>query len=446
MLRQFVTGGRFAVAGLCVAGFLLAGVIWMGERAGVEASESSVRMILPEGDAMRYWSRWRGPSGQGLVEGDGYPDRWSDTENVLWKVPVPGRGHSSPIVWGDRIFLTTASTDGSDRSVLCYRRSDGKLLWQTSPPAGARERIYRKNSYASSSVSTDGERVYAYFGNGGVMAVDFDGNQVWHVSLGEIQLYHGPAGTPLLYRDRLILLQEQRAMSRTNPGPPGFIVALDKKTGRTLWQKERSPRAGWGTPIAVEVDGRVEIVAHSGLSIDAYDPETGDSLWSCKGNKFEVIPTPVVGHGRLYCSSGRAGPTIAVRPGGRGDVTDTHVTWKTERGAPFVPSPLLLGEYLYTINDMVSVVTAFNAKTGESLGQIRLGEPAREGFSASPVAVGGKIYFTSDGGETFVLNPVPDFRILHVNSLGEQTLASPALVDGKWYFRTAGHLICIGTG
>ncbi|KKM94084.1 hypothetical protein LCGC14_1201900, partial [marine sediment metagenome] len=222
------------------------------------------------------------------------------------------------------------------------------------------------------------------------------------------------------------------------------IVAIDKETGRELWRVSRSPRPGWGTPIAVQVGDRVEVIVSSSRRIDAFDPQTGDILWYCSGNKVEVIPTPVVGHGLIYCSSGRTGPTIAVRPGGTGDVTATHIAWKTPKDSPFVPSPLLLGDYLYTINDMFSVASCHNAKTGELIGQLKLGRAAREHFSASPIAVGGKIFFTNDDGETFVLNPAPDFRLLHVNRLGEQTLASPALVDGRWYYRTADHLICIG--
>lgn len=430
--------GLAALAGLFAPSATNAGA------ANAESSQPDVEMIVPDGEAARYWPRWRGPSGQGLASGAGYPDRWSETENVLWKTPVPGRGHSSPIVWGDRIFLTSASQDGSERFVLCFRRSDGQMLWRTPISVPTSESIYRKNSYASSTVSTDGERVYAYFGNGGLAALNLEGKMLWRKDLGEINLYHGPAGTPLLWEDRLILHQEQRTMSRSDPGDPGFIVAVDKVTGRQLWRRSRSPRAGWGSPVAVRVGDRVEIIVSSGHRIDAYDPHTGEILWFATGNKFETIPTPVVGHGMVFCSSGRAGPTIAVRPGGDGDVTDTRVVWKTSKGSPFVPSPLLLGDYLYTVNDMVSVLTCHEAKTGEAVGQLRLGEAVREGFSASPVAVDGKIFFTNDEGETFVLSPAPDLKLLHVNRLGERTLASPALVDGRWYFRTVGHLIAIG--
>ncbi len=401
-------------------------------------------MILPGGDAMKYWSRWRGPSGQGWVDGATYPDTWSPTENVIWKVKVPGRGHSSPIVWGDNIFLTTAAEDGSNRSVLCFRRSDGKMLWQTAVPAAEAEKLYAKNSYASASVSTDGKLVYAYFGNAGLVALDFTGKQIWHAGFGTITLYHGPGGSPLLYRDRLILFQEQRLMDRSIPTDPGFIVAIEKTTGRELWRQKRNPQPGWGTPIAVQVGDHTEIIVSSSRRIDAYDPDSGKLLWYCSGNTVEVIPTPVVGHGMIYACSGRAGPTIAVRPGGSGDVTATSVVWTSPKGSSFVPSPLLLGDYLYTINDMVSIATCHNAGTGEIIGQLRLGEAVREGFSASPVAVGGNIFFTNDEGDTFVLSQPPDFKLVRVNRLGERTLASPALVDGRWYFRTQDHLICVG--
>ena len=427
---------------------LLTAVARPGPLAGRQGTpgpaDLAVSVIVPGGEAMKYWPFWRGPSGQGLVEGKGYPSTWSETENILWRVQVPGRGHSSPIVWADRIFLTTAAADGSSRSVLCFRRADGKLLWDRVVPEAPAEKLYPKNSYASSSPTTDGKLVYAYFGNAGVVAVGFDGKIVWRTKFGPVSLYHGPGGSPLLYKDRLILFQEQRLMDRNATTDPGFMVALDAKTGRELWRQTRTPQPGWGTPIAIRAGDRDELIVSSSRRIEAFDPATGVLLWFSTGNTFEVIPMPVVGHGLVYCSSGRAGPTFAVRPGGSGDVTASRVVWSTPKGSSFVPSPLLFGDYLYTVNDMASVVTCHHAKTGEVVGQFRLGEAKREGFSASPVAVDGKIYFTNDDGETFVLNPAPDFKLLHVNRLGEQTLASPALVDGRWYIRTAGHLVAIG--
>jgi outer membrane protein assembly factor BamB len=211
-----------------------------------------------------------------------------------------------------------------------------------------------------------------------------------------------------------------------------------------LWKTARDARVGWGTPIAIRAAGRDEVIVHSQRSVYAYSPDTGEELWRCGGSLYEVIPTPVVGYGMVFCPSGRAGPTLAIRPGGRGDVTSTHLAWSSPRGSPFVPSPILYGEYLYMVNDMASVVTNLEAQTGRAMWQGRLGVARREGFSASPVAVDGKIFFTNDDGETFVLRAGPKFELLHVNDIGESTLASPALVDGRWYIRTQGYLFAIG--
>jgi outer membrane protein assembly factor BamB len=211
-----------------------------------------------------------------------------------------------------------------------------------------------------------------------------------------------------------------------------------------VWRTPREEKIGWGTAVAIETGARDEIVVNSQNRVTAYDPATGKLLWWANGTTMEVIPTPVVGHGLVFCSSGRQGPTMAIRPGGSGDVTTSHVAWQTPRGSPFVPSPLLYGGRLYTVNDMNAVASAFDAATGKSLWQGRLGVAENHGFSASPVAVDGKVYFFNDHGEAFVLQPGDEFKLLHVNKLGEKMLASPALVDGKWYFRTEAHLIAVG--
>jgi outer membrane protein assembly factor BamB len=393
-------------------------------------------MIADEGEGARYWPRWRGPSGQGLVAGSGYVDKWSATENVLWKKPIPGRGNSSPIVWGDRIFLTTAYDGGRRLALLAYRRSDGSLLWESFAPQGRSQSAHYKNGQASATPVTDGERVYVSFGPRGLFAFDLDGKAVWRQDLGEMDAYHGTAGSPILYKDRLILYQDQYS--------DAFIAAFEARTGRPLWRTRRDASVGWGTPIAVRVGDHDEIIVNSQQRVHAYDPDTGRELWRCNGSLYEVIPTPVVGYGMVFCSSGRAGPTLAIRPGGRGDVTNTHLVWSSPRGSPFVPSPILYGEHLYLVNDMASIVTCLDARTGRLVWQGRLGVARREGFSASPVAVDGKVFFTNDDGETFVLRAGPTFQLLHVNAIGEETLASPALVDGRWYIRTARNLYAIG--
>lgn len=404
-----------------------------------DAGAGTVAMVVADGEARKYWSRWRGPSGQGLVDGSGYPDTWSDAENVLWRTPVAGRGHSSPIVWRDRIFLTTAYGDGRV-AVLSFRRSDGKMQWEAVAPDRTPEHLHQKNSHASATPSTDGRLVYASFGNKGLVAVDFNGKIVWHRSLGTIDNYHGTAGSPLLYKDRLIVYQDHRGGSAGG----AFVAAFRASTGEPLWRTERQATVGWGTPIAIRVGDHDEIIVSSQRRVVSYDPDTGRELWTCGGNLVEVIPTPVVGHGFVFCSSGRAGPTMAIRPGGSGDVSGTHVAWRSVKGSSFVPSALLYGDYLYMVNDMASVATCYEAATGKVMWQGRLGEERREGFSASPVGVAGRVYFTNDYGETFVLKAGPEFQLLRVNTLNARTLASPALVDGRWYFRTDRELIAIG--
>jgi hypothetical protein len=395
-----------------------------------------VHMLGADGQGNRYWPGWRGPSGQGHVRGSGYPDTWSDTDNVLWKVAVPGRGNSSPIVWGDRIFVTTARDGGRRLSVLAYSRSDGALLWETAVPHEGVEQGHRKNGHASATPVTDGTRVYASFGIHGLVAIDLDGAIVWQSQVGSLRNYHGTAGSPILYRDSVILYHDH--------GGRSFVAAFDKESGKKKWSTDRKARIGWGTPIVVRAGGRDELIVSSEDEVNAYDPGTGEPLWTVAGNTFEVIPTPTVGHGLVFCSSGRAGPTLAIRPGGTGDVTETHVAWRASKGSPFIPSTIIVGDQLYMVNDMSSIVTSYEAKTGRLVFQGRLGTPRRESFSASPVAVDGKIFFTSDSGETFVLEAGPSFKLLHVNRLNARTLASPALVDGRWYFRTDRELVCIG--
>jgi outer membrane protein assembly factor BamB len=403
------------------------------------AANGDVQMVPPDGDGVKYWPRWRGPSGQGVVADGDYPDKWSDSDNVRWKVEVPGSGNSSPIIWVDRIFLTTSYDSGAKRAIVCLGRKDGKKLWEAFAPKANAEKPKDKNGWASGTATTDGECVYAYFGNHGLLAVDFKGEQVWHKSFGEMDAYHGMSCSPLLYKDKVILFQDHRSKAGS------FAVALDKRTGKQIWKTPRKEKVGWGSPVAVRVNGKDQIIVSSEFRVYAYDPENGSVLWTCGGNLVEVTPTPVVGHGLLFCCSGRAGPTLAIRPFGTGDITKANVTWKTIKGSPFIPSPLLYGDYLYMVDDTLSVVTCYEAKSGPPYKwRERLGPEVKHGFSASPIGVNGKVFFTNDEGDTFVLKAGPEFNLLHVNKTKAKTLASPALVDGCWYIRTEQHLYCIG--
>jgi hypothetical protein len=323
--------------------------------------------------------------------------------------------------------------------MLAFRRSDGRKLWETVVPTDGVEHVYRKNSRASATAVTDGTLVYASFGTHGLAAFDFSGTLVWHTPVGRLNNYHGSAGSPILYKDRLFIYQDHRGTESTS----SFVAAYDKTTGKQIWKTDRTATTGWGTPVVIHAGDRDELIVSSQRRVHAYDPATGKELWTVGGLTFEVIPTPVVAEGLVICSSGRQGPTIAIRPGGSGDVTSTHVAWSSPKGSPFVPSGVVVDGILYLVNDIQSILTAHEVKTGQVLYQGRLGVAKKEGFSASPIANAGKVFFTNDDGETFVLQAGREFNLLHVNTLGEQTLASPALVDGRWYFRTASSLLAI---
>ncbi len=405
----------------------------------VTSRAGDVRMVEVIGEGARFWSRWRGPSGQGFVAPGKYANTWSPTTNIKWRVPIPGAGNSSPIVWADRLYVTTAQEGGSKLSLMAYARADGRQLWETFVPQEGVEHVHQKNGHASATPVTDGQMIYASFGRHGLVAFNTDGKIVWHRKFGVIDNYHGPAGSPVLYKDRIFLYQDHEGSSAQR----AFVAAFDAKTGKTLWETPRSETVGWGTPVVINSGERDELVINSQRRVAAYDPQTGRELWTVRGMTFEVIPTPVVGEGLVFASSGRAGPTYAIRPGGSGDVTATHVAWSTPKGSPFVPSGVVHNGLLYLINDMQSILTVYEAKTGTLVYQGRLGVAQREGFSASPVVVNGEVFFTNDDGETFVVKAGREFNLLHTNSLGERTLASPALVDGIWYWRTVSSLVAV---
>ena len=407
--------------------------------AHVLSRAGEVRMIEVTGEGARFWSRWRGPSGQGVVAPGKYANTWSPKTNIKWRVQVPGTGNSSPIVWGDRLYLTTAQEGGGKLSLLAYSRADGRKLWETFIPQEGIEHVHQKNGHASATPVTDGQLIYGSFGRHGLAAFNVDGKIVWHRKFGVIDNYHGPAGSPVLYKDRIFLYQDHDG----SPSQRAFVAAFDTRTGKTLWETPRTETVGWGTPVVINTGERDELVVNSQRRVAAYDPASGRELWTVRGMTFEVIPTPVVGEGLVFASSGRAGPTFAFRPGGSGDVTATHVAWSTPKGSPFVPSGVVHDGLLYLINDMQSILTVYEAKTGALVYQGRLGVAQREGFSASPVVVNGEVFLTNDDGETFVVKAGREFNLLHTNNLGERTLASPALVDGTWYWRTASSLVAV---
>jgi len=397
----------------------------------------AVSMIEPTGDASYYWPGWRGPSGQGIVYGEGYPDRWSDNENVLWKVEVPGRDNSSPIVWGDRVFVTTTEVNGDERprSLLCYRATDGELLWQTHAPTPKHRVTQRRVAVSISTPVTDGKNVYAYLGNAGLMAVDFDGNRLWHRDLGS---FDHATSSPLLYKDTIVLLQ----VSPTRKG--SFLMGYNKNTGAGMWQNKRKETFACGSPIAIRVGDQDQIVVNGEEYVRAYDANTGKELWGARGTTNNAIPTPVVGYGMIYTTSGHSGTTMAIHPTGSGDVTLSHIAWKQPETGPLVPSPLFYDGYLYVLNDSSGKLTCFDGGTGEVVWSERIADARSEGLSASPVLVEGKLFITDATGETFVIRAGPEFEFIGRNKLKAKIRSSPALADGRWYFRSDKALIAVG--
>lgn len=402
-------------------------------RKALAAAAVPLAVVLPAPGAQRQWPRFRGPDGQGNSGAKGLPLTWSATENIVWRAKLPGSGNSSPIIWDDRIFLTSAGAEGADRSTHCLRRSDGKLLWtRTLPPHKVEPQVRDKNGFASATPVTDGQRVVAFFGSGGLVCYDFQGKQLWHHPFPEFNSLWGSGASPLLYEDQVILIHD---MNRAD----SLLLALDKRNGQVLWRHSRPRAMGWSTPTVVRVGDHDELLYAGGETVRGYDPRTGSELWSLKGPTIEVIPTLVVGPDLVYSASGRMGPTIGLRPGGRGDVSNSHLAWRTTRGGPHVPSPVLYQGRLYVVND-TGIASCLDAADGTVLWQARI----RARFSASPLEAEGLLYCCSEEGVTYVLRAGEQFEIVAQNDLGAPILASPAALDGRLYIRTADELVCIG--
>ena len=435
--------------------------------------------LLAGSETASNWPQWRGPGGQGISQEKGFPLDWSNTQNVAWKASIPGRGHSSPVIWGDRIFLTTAirlekvegagaithyrkgevylhpQSEGAEYrhllKLLCLDRKTGRLIWERTAYQGTPyDHRHRANSYASGTPATDGRYVYALFDAEGLYCYDFQGNLVWKKSLGKIaKAGMGYGMSPLLFQDLLIIQMDKQGFGiSTDPdNPPGqgvfgddsFITGLDKASGREVWRTARNHRRSWATPLLVRSSERVELVSSGAESVISYNPSTGQEYWRAEGVVSHPIPSPVTGGGLVFLSAGsHKKKAMAIRLGGSGDLTGTpSVVWTYEKGTAYVPSPILYGDYLYLMTDR-GVVTCLKAATGEVVYTDRL--PAASTFKSSPVAFEGKILFSSEDGQTTVVEAGPQFKILKSNSLGESIWASPALSGGQIFIRTESNL------
>ena len=427
--------------------------------------------LIAQAQTAAHWAQWRGPFFNGMARGDA-PTTWSDTSNIKWKTEIPGRGFSTPVIWGDRIFVTTAiptgkpaaaptptpEPQGADRrgrgpgggagpllehnfDVLALDRKNGKILWQrTAKVATPHEGYHRAyGSFASNSPATDGRYVYASFGSRGIYAYDFNGKLIWEKDLNvqmKMRLAFGEGSAPLIVGDRLFLVFDHEAGS--------FIVALDKRTGKELWRASREEPSSWSTPLAIDHGGRTEIVVSATNKVRSYDPETGKVLWESGGLGSNAIPVPVYHNGMVYVMSGHRDPKLmAIKLGKQGDLTGSDaIVWSHTRGVPYTASPVLFDNKLYVVTDS-GLVSAFNATTGEPYyAQTRL--PKSANLKASLVGANGKLYLATEDGDVVVLKMGEKFEVIATNHLTDQIfIATPVIAAGEIYLRGQNTLFCI---
>lgn len=381
------------------------------------------------------WPQWRGPTGDGHSTERGLHVEW-DAKAVIWKTPLKGKGQSSPIIWGDRIFLTSALDGGRKRLVMCISRKDGSILWEREAWSGTPEPSHAMNGWASATCATDGERIVAFFGKGGIHCYDLDGKPLWSRDLGTFPGPWGTSASPIIVGD--LVIQNCDAQGEA------FLLALDRKTGKDVWKTPRtSPeRGGWSTPVLIRVGDHDELVLNGEKAVTAYDPKSGKQLWSCKSFAGRGEPTVAPGRGLVHVVNGLQGDIYAVRPGGSGDVTRTHLAWHTpRRGGRDQPSPILVGDYLLVAN-MVGLTTCYEAVSGKVLWTERL----KGAYTAAPIAAGGLVYFQNEAGEFTVIEPGPKAKIVARNTLGvsgEVFRASPAPCAGALFARSDRTLYCV---
>ena len=402
-----------------------------------------------------HWPAWRGDAaGSGVADESRVPLKWSDTHNIRWKLPLPERGNSTPVVWGDKVFLTQAIEAEDRRTLICVDRATGKVLWQKGVTWTEPERTHRTNPYCSASPVTDGERVIAWFGSAGVHAYDLEGRKLWERNLGRQDHEWGYGSSPILYQDLCILF--------FGPGANEFLVALNKRTGETVWRVdppalEKRPRTdgfrgreergivgAFGTPIIIREQDRDALVMSYPQKLVAYDPATGRELWRCDGMNELVYTSPIHGDGVIVGMGGYFGTAMAVKAGGEGDVTGTHRLWREERTKNRIGSGIVHDGHIYIYNSD-GFAECLDLQTGERIWLERMPTKGPEGESwSNMILVGDRIYVPNQSGDVVVLKASPDYEVLAVNGVGnELTNASLAVSDGDIFLRTHEHLYCI---
>ena len=451
-----------------------------------------LQTALPLSANEGHWPQWRGPQMNGIARSDANPPvEWSESKNVQWKVKIPGNGSSSPIIWGDKVFITTAvstaksdnqaaptapaptpvaadrgreSGDGGERKrrrpggggmmrsgtpehpyefwLLCLERSTGKVLWQRkAQQEKPHEGHHQDHGFASHSPVTDGERVYAYFGSRGLHCYDLNGKHLWSKTFGQMQTRNsfGEGSSPALGKNVLIINWDHEG--------DDFVAAVDKLTGEIRWKKEREEPTSWSTPLIIEHDGKEQAVVSATNSVRSYDTATGEILWQCTGMTLNVIPTPLLHEDVVYLASGFRGSSLmAVKLGASGDLTGTDsVLWTHDSRTPYVPSPVLVGERVYFFSGNSGMLTSLDAKTGGvKIDAERV--PELPGVYASPVATADRIYLTGRNGEGIVIKPADKLEVIATNRLDDRFDASPAIVENQIFLRGQQYLYCLSQG
>ena len=396
------------------------------------------------------WPQFRGPTAQGVSTEENPPLTWSATENVAWKAELPGESWSSPVIWLDRVFITTATDSGESCHVLSLDRKTGRILWDKEVFKQVQRRKQARNTFATPTPATDGERVYAAFNDGSFVALNFDGSPAWENREYKFYGEHGLGSSPIL-RDGLLLMArdgssegEDKKLGWQQAWEQARVIALDAKTGRERWQGRRGlSRISHGTPCIWENNGRAQVVTEAGDVVQGFDLKTGERIWSSQVIGEGKVPSVVLGDGLVFTSGGWGGKeTIkAFKLGGSGDLQETNLVWEQKKGMPKVPSMIYVKPYLFAITDG-GVASCMKAESGEIVWQERIGG----NFAASPVAANGRIYLVGDDGVTTVIAAGPEFKVLAKNPVGEKVQASPALSHDQIFIRTEKNLFCVGAG
>jgi outer membrane protein assembly factor BamB len=384
------------------------------------------------------WPGWRGPRGDGTSLEKNIPTHWNATNNITWKKPIPGEGRSSPIVWRDRLFLTTGLRETKERVLLAVDRKSGDLLWQQTVVTAPLEAKNDENSFASATPATDGQKVYVTFLDTDdvvAAAYDFSGKQIWLARPGGFKSQWGFCHTPVLFEDKVVVVCYSKGEN--------FVVALSRTDGRPLWKTPcENPSQSYSPPLIRELAGRRQLLAPGNKSLTSFDPQTGKLLWVVDGLSSDSLVSPVYNDKSglvLTCTSWPNRVLVAVKPDGKGNVTQSKVAWKTSEGAPYVPSPIAVGDWFFTTSFTGKAAHCYDAATGRVLWKEPMGL-----HHASPVSANGLVYFLNDDGVMNVVKAGPKFELVARNELGEKTYASPALSEGQIFLRGFSHLFCIG--